>query len=591
MLSAAFITHAYVTSEQELEDALAAADIGDTIPITGDITITGLISVPESVTLEIGDAYTITIIDGGTLENYGIINLLGGAIDIDSGGSIVNKPVGLIFNNDTITNSGSIVNDGHIENDGELCNLAGGVVENLDVGTINNFGVIDNYGRIENIGYIMNDGWFINNSGAVIDNSGWIENLWDFIDNGTFINTGTFEDNVEKPEPPSVPSHVPVTDITGVPTNATAKTPLSLESAEVFPATATNKTITWRVSSAGTTGATISGSTFTATAAGKAIITATVVYGATATTNFTTTFTITVEAVGNSTISGPTTMTLPEGYAATSSNRFTITGNPAPTVTKVSGSTKITWNNSTKRLDIAAGLASGIYSVTLRAANGKPPDATFTFTLTVTKKETSGMTNFFKTHTYTRGYFTDVDENAWYGFNNQKSIALAYEYGLVQGLGNNIYNPDGKITVSGLIVLDVNVRRIYNAETGSLVTGDPWYKVYIDYAIANDMIGANDFNASDYDREATRAELAYVFSRCLPAKEYTIQNTVNSLPDVDSGTAYSDAIFTMYELGVIRGNDSAGTFYPDKTVPRYETAAIICLVILPDMRASGNIYG
>ena len=211
--------------------------------------------------------------------------------------------------------------------------------------------------------------------------------------------------------------------------------------------------------------------------------------------------------------------------------------------------------------------------------------------LTIAEAATPGMHNFVRIRTYTSGQFKDVDENAWYGFNNQKSIATAYEYGLVQGLDSTTFNPNGKITVSGLIVLAVNVRRIYNAETGSLVMGDPWYKVYIDYAIANDMIGANDFNASDYEREATRAEMAYIFSRCLPAKEYTKQNTVNSLPDVDSSTKYSDAIFAMYESGIVRGNDSAGTFYPDRTVPRYETAAIICLVILPDTRTIGNIYG
>jgi len=84
------------------------------------------------------------------------------------------------------------------------------------------------------------------------------------------------------------------------------------------------------------------------------------------------------------TITGPTSLTLAQGYAATSTNAYTFTGYPAPTVTKTSGDAEITWNNATKKLDIAAGLAAGTYAASLRATNGVSPDATLNFTLTVT---------------------------------------------------------------------------------------------------------------------------------------------------------------------------------------------------------------
>ena len=88
------------------------------------------------------------------------------------------------------------------------------------------------------------------------------------------------------------------------------------------------------------------------------------------------------ETIANS-ITGPTNMSLNAGYAATSTDSYTITGEPAPTVTKVSGDAKISWNNTSKKLDIAAGLAAGTYPVTLKASNGVAPDVTLTFTLTV----------------------------------------------------------------------------------------------------------------------------------------------------------------------------------------------------------------
>jgi hypothetical protein len=71
------------------------------------------------------------------------------------------------------------------------------------------------------------------------------------------------------------------------------------------------------------------------------------------------------------------------GYAATSTETYTITGTNPVTVTKTSGDDRITWNSSTHRLDIAAGLAAGVYEVKLRASNSSSTLYTFTFTLTV----------------------------------------------------------------------------------------------------------------------------------------------------------------------------------------------------------------
>jgi len=88
---------------------------------------------------------------------------------------------------------------------------------------------------------------------------------------------------------------VPVTNITGVPTTATAGTPLTL-TGTVVPSNATNQNITWSVQNAGITGATISGNTLNTTAAGTVTVRATITNGL-ATTNYTQDFNITVSAV------------------------------------------------------------------------------------------------------------------------------------------------------------------------------------------------------------------------------------------------------------------------------------------------------
>jgi hypothetical protein len=93
-------------------------------------------------------------------------------------------------------------------------------------------------------------------------------------------------------------THVPVTNISDVPTSGTAGTPLTL-SGTVTPSSATNKTITWSVKNAGTTGAAISGNTLTATAAGSVMVTATVTNGKTVSANYTKDFTLTITGGGN----------------------------------------------------------------------------------------------------------------------------------------------------------------------------------------------------------------------------------------------------------------------------------------------------
>ena len=83
-------------------------------------------------------------------------------------------------------------------------------------------------------------------------------------------------------------------------------------------------------------------------------------------------------------ITGPSSLTLTVGYSATSTDAFNITGTAPVTVSKLSGDAKITWNNATRKLDIAAGLSVGDYEVALNATNDA---GTFTFYFTLTVEQ------------------------------------------------------------------------------------------------------------------------------------------------------------------------------------------------------------
>lgn len=89
---------------------------------------------------------------------------------------------------------------------------------------------------------------------------------------------------------------IAVTNITGVPQETMEETPLQL-SGTITPENATNKTITWSIADAGSTGATISdGNTLNTTGDGSVIVRATIANGTAVGTNYTKDFTITVTA-------------------------------------------------------------------------------------------------------------------------------------------------------------------------------------------------------------------------------------------------------------------------------------------------------
>ena len=153
-----------------------------------------------------------------------------------------------------------------------------------------------------------------------------------------------------------------------------------------FALTATGVTpITWTITGA-PAGVTLSGSTLNiSSSVKKGTYTFTIKAINGSLNSATQSFTLKVNAASPY-ITGPAYMTIIKDYASTSSDEFEIYGTSPVTITKISGDAKITWNNTTKKLDIAAGLPVGVYEVKLRATNEATSYYTFIFTLTVAEQ-------------------------------------------------------------------------------------------------------------------------------------------------------------------------------------------------------------
>ena len=303
-------------------------------------------------------------------------------------------------------------------------------------------------------------------------------------------------------------------------------------------------------------------------------------------------------------ITGDTEYTLYYSYTVGTLGTYKITGDPAPTVTVQSEGGKVRWNPHTKTLDVVEALDGGTHKVELKASNSAgetkldikievfmelnmPPHQ---YTLAE-----EFQTIYTAQETYESGQFMDVDENAWFGFSQTKVIANAYKYGLMKGKDLVTFDPDGTMIIAEAVTIAARLHSLFYNGTStdsSMVPGiddTRWYDGYVNYAVENGIISESSF--SDYERPITRAEMLFIFSRALPAKAFPEQNTVNSLPDVNSNTPYHDEIFMMYKVGIVAGNDAAGTFEPKKNITRAEAAAIIIRIILPETRFSGKTFG
>ena len=183
---------------------------------------------------------------------------------------------------------------------------------------------------------------------------------------------------------------------------------------------------------------------------------------------------------------------------------------------------------------------------------------------------------FSKKNTY-EGQFTDVAETAWY----KNDVASAYELGFVKGTSDTLYSPNSTVTVAEAVTMAARAHAEYNGKAIS-ESGGKWYDMYVDYAKENGIITQNQFD--DYTREIKRYEMAEIFHDAMGKDYFSPINDVVFIPDVPIGAFYWDKLITLYNAGIVMGNDEYGSFNPDSNIKRSECAAIIARVALSENR-------
>ena len=181
---------------------------------------------------------------------------------------------------------------------------------------------------------------------------------------------------------------------------------------------------------------------------------------------------------------------------------------------------------------------------------------------------------------YADAGFTDVPDD-W----SREGIVSSYEMGFMSGSGDGKFSPNDALFLSEVVTVAARICDLWQGGSGEMPAGgERWYDTAVDYALQHGIITEGQF--AEYAVPATRAEVAGILTKALPADCYKAINTVERLPDVSAATPYAEDIFTLYNAGVFSGRDDYGTFSPDASIIRAEAAAIFCRLVRPETRVS-----
>ena len=193
------------------------------------------------------------------------------------------------------------------------------------------------------------------------------------------------------------------------------------------------------------------------------------------------------------------------------------------------------------------------------------------------------VTMGFSAYAETEINFSDVKESDWF-YNDVKT---AYETGLINGKSETAYAPNDNMTYAEAIKLAACMNQYAAEGKISFESSNPWYQVYVNYAINNSIISKN----YEYNTNATRSGYMEIFANCLPDENLKAINSIgdNSIPDVKSTEKYAPAVYKLYRAGILTGVDDEHNCNPSANIKRSEVAAILTRMMNPGKRISFSV--
>ena len=171
--------------------------------------------------------------------------------------------------------------------------------------------------------------------------------------------------------------------------------------------------------------------------------------------------------------------------------------------------------------------------------------------------------------------FADIDESAWY----YEAVLYAYKNGIMQGVGNNLFEPNISLTRAMLVQMLYNLENQPDAETASFddVATSAWYANAIAWAANNGIVSGVGNNLFAPDVKITREQMAVMLYNYCTYKgiELAAIRDTGSFADANTVSDWAaEAVQAMYRAGILSGKGE-GIFDPTGTATRAEVAQML----------------
>ncbi len=174
--------------------------------------------------------------------------------------------------------------------------------------------------------------------------------------------------------------------------------------------------------------------------------------------------------------------------------------------------------------------------------------------------------------------FTDVPSHQWY----YNDVSKASASGIINGIGNNQFNPNGTLTHAEAMTLMAKVHAIYLYGNSDIIneyrkTDDHWVSGIHSYCLDHRLPTPTE---AEFDTNISRGTMARYFRNSLPSKAFDtgISNDLSLMPEQTTNTIVQD----LFRAGILIGDNNG--FRLEDSITRAEAAAIIHRVANPDVR-------
>lgn len=163
--------------------------------------------------------------------------------------------------------------------------------------------------------------------------------------------------------------------------------------------------------------------------------------------------------------------------------------------------------------------------------------------------------------------FTDVPADHW----ASSFISELADKGVMSGVGNNKFSPSS--TLTGAEFVTMIVRQFYEDKIGA--SGDMWYSAFMDVAEKEGILSGTGITA---EGTISRYDMAQLMYNVLKAQGITTSPLSDTSKIADWSavpSTYRDAVSVCYNMGMLSGVDSKGTFNGTGNMDRAQAAVVM----------------